>query len=90
VHLEQKSCLLVKDAFLDWAKIFSESNLTLINYKNQDILTGVNYAHSLNFTDIYWIWWNDGVGLVWYGQVVPDYFVSVYQLDTINIYKYIP
>ncbi len=90
LHLERKSCLLIKDAFLDWAKIFSSSNLTLINYKNQDVLTGVNYARDLNFTDIYWLWWDNGVGLQWYGQTVPEFFVPVYQLDTINIYKYIP
>jgi hypothetical protein len=89
-HLEQKSCLLVKDAFLDWAKIFSSTNLSLINYKNQDVLTGLNYARSLNFTDIYWLWWDNGVGLQWYGQIVPDFFVPVYQSDAIVIYKHIP
>jgi hypothetical protein len=90
LYLAQKSCLLIKDAFLDWAKIFSSSDLTLINYKNQDVLTGVNYARDLNFTDIYWLWWDNGVGLQWYGETVPDFFVPVYQLDTINIYMYIP
>ena len=31
---------------------------------------------------------DNGVGVQWYGQEVPDYFVPVYQVNTIVIYKY--
>ena len=86
--LDNKSCLLVKDAFVDWVKIFSSTNLTVFNYKNQDVHDGLNYAQSLNYTDMYWLWWDNGIGLQWYGQIIPSYFIPVYQSCTLVIYKY--
>ena len=89
-NLDNKSCLLVKDAFVDWAKIFSSTNIMVFNYENQDVLAGFNYARNLNYTDVYWVWWDNGIGLQWYGQIIPSYFVPVYQSGVLVIYKYIP
>lgn len=86
--LDNKSCLLVKDAFVDWVKILSSTNLTVFNYKNQDVLDGLIYAQNLNYTNIYWLWWDNGIGLQWYGQTIPSYFATVYQSNTLVIYKY--
>jgi hypothetical protein len=88
-NLDSKSCLLVKDAFVDWVKILSSTNLTVFNYKNQDVLAGFNYVRNLNYNDIFWLWWDNGIGLQWYGQIIPSYFVPVYQSGSLVIYKYI-
>jgi hypothetical protein len=86
---DPSSCLLVKDAYVDWAKILALKNMTLINYRNQDVFDGVQFARTLPYTDIYWIWWDNGIGVQWYGQEVPNNFLPVYQANTIVIYKYI-
>lgn len=88
--IDRESCLLVKDAFLDWSKLLIATNHTIINYRNQDVKTGVRYAQLLNYTKIYWIWWDNGIGIHWYGQEIPDFFIPIYQVNTIVIYKYIP
>jgi hypothetical protein len=87
---DQSSCILVKDAFVDWAKILVLTNMTLINYRNLAVSDGIQYALSLSYTDIYWIWWDNGIGIQWYGQEVPNYFMPVYRANTIVIYKYVP
>ncbi|MFX0211489.1 MAG: hypothetical protein ACFFDT_36255 [Candidatus Hodarchaeota archaeon] len=86
---DKSSCLLVKDAFVDWAKILILTNITLINYRNQDVFDGIQYACALSYTDVYWVWWDNGIGVQWYGQEVPNYFMPVYQSNTIVIYKYV-
>jgi hypothetical protein len=69
-------------------KIFINKNITIINYRNKGVDVGISQAISLDFTDIFWIWWDDGIGLQWYGQEVPHSFDRVYKCDTISIYKY--
>jgi hypothetical protein len=87
--MDTSSCLLVKDAFVDWAKILILTNMTLINYRNQDVFDGVQYARALSYSDVYWVWWDNGIGVQWYGQKVPNYFMPVYQANAIVIYKYV-
>lgn len=87
-HFNNNTCILVSDAFIDWADLNVNTDVSLINYRNRKINDGLTFAQSLNNPEIYWLWWNNGVGLEWYGQSIPEAFTPVFQLDNISVYKY--
>jgi hypothetical protein len=88
-NMERDSCLLTKDTFVYWAKIYLKKEGTIVNYQHKDVSDGLRYAKLHNYVDIYWIWWENGVGLTWYGQQVPREFKLIYKTGNIAVYKYI-
>jgi hypothetical protein len=86
--MEADACLLTRRAFLFWAELHLSADKTIVNYRNEDVAKGLSYAQTSNFTQIYWIWWRNGVGQHWYGQVVPTYFDPIYTAGEIVIYAY--
>jgi hypothetical protein len=87
-HLGDNACLLARTTFLPWAQFHLNANASIINYRNEQVEVGVSYAESLNYQEIYWIWWANGVGVHWYGQTIPATFTSIYQSGAIVIYQY--
>jgi hypothetical protein len=80
--------LLTRETFANWAKIYLKNNGTIIDYGVNDVSLGLEYSKMLHYKDFYWIWWQDGVGLVWYGQQIPNEFKPVFRAGEIVIYKY--
>lgn len=87
-NMEKSSCLLTREAFLDWAKIYLKKDGTIVSYQNKFVSEGLQYAKALNYSTIYWIWWDNGIGLKWYGQPIPEEFKPIYKTGNIVIYKY--
>jgi hypothetical protein len=82
------ACLLARTTFLPWARLHLDADASIINYRNERVAVGLSYAQSLNYTEIYWLWWTNGVGLHWYGQSVPTAFTPVYQSGAIVVYQF--
>lgn len=82
------ACLLARTTFLPWAQFRLNADAHVINYRNERVEMGLSYAQSLNYTEIYWLWWTNGVGLHWYGQSVPAAFTPVYQSGAIVVYRF--
>ncbi|MCJ7631549.1 hypothetical protein MUP77_04010 [Candidatus Bathyarchaeota archaeon] len=88
-NMENHSCLLTREAFVDWAKHYLSKDSTIVYYLNKPVTEGLQYAKTLNYINIYWIWWEEnGIGIKWYGQSVPNEFKPVYQTGNIVVYKY--
>jgi hypothetical protein len=87
-HMGDNACLLARTTFLPWAQFYLNADASVINYRNERVEIGANYAESLNYEEIYWVWWANGVGLHWYGQPIPAAFTPVYQSNAIVIYQY--
>jgi len=87
-NMDRNACLLTRDAFVSWAKIYLNREKTVIYYQNKYVSTGLQYAKAFNYTNIYWIWWENGVGLKWYGQEMSDEFKPIYKSGNIVVYKY--
>lgn len=89
-NLAANSCLLTRETFVSFARIYLNRNATIVDYGVDDVDVGLDHAKTLNFSAIYWIWWkgNNSVGLSWYGQNVPDYFEPIYEAGNITLYKY--
>jgi len=85
---EGDSCLLARETFVDWAKIYLKSDATIIDYWVKDVSVGLEYAKMLKYEKIYWIWWENDIGLKWYGQQMPSDFKPVYKTGNIVIYEY--
>ena len=86
-NMDDESCLLAGNVFINWAKLSLDTRRTVIDYKGEKVVDGVNYALSLNFTSVYWVWWENGVGLHWYDQAVPETFSPVYSSGDIVVYQ---
>jgi len=87
----ENSCLLVHDAFYNWAMMRLEGNKTLIYYGagfKARLLDGLKLAEEKGFKAIYWIWWEPG--LDWYGQEVPAEFQPYLKSGRITAYVYAP
>jgi hypothetical protein len=87
-HMEDNSCLLVKDTFFHWVTMYLSEDKVIINYGIKNVEEGLKLARGLGYEKIYWIWWEDGVGLRWYGQLIPKNFEPVYRAGGIVIYMY--
>jgi hypothetical protein len=87
-HFTNQTCILVSDAFIDWARLNVNTEIPIINYRNKKVNDGLSFAQSLGYSEIYWLWWDNGVGLDWYGQSIPEVFTPVFQLDDMAVYKY--
>jgi hypothetical protein len=87
-NMESNACLLTRETFLDWARICLKKNATIIDYWTKDVSIGLQYAKMLNYSDIYWIWLDEKLGMMWYGQKTPSEFKLVSKMGDILIYKY--
>jgi hypothetical protein len=88
-NMGTNSCLLTRDVFFNWAKLYLNKDDTIVYYRNRDVSVGIELAESHNFGIIYWIWWTEnGIGLKWYGQSVPTGFSQIYRTGNIVIYRY--
>ena len=84
---EGDSCLLARETFVNWAKIHLKNDATIIDYWVKDVSIGLEYAKTLKYEKIYWIWWENDIGLKWYGQQIPSDFKPIYKTGNIVIYK---
>ena len=89
-NMGNDTCLLTRDTFLNWAKLYLDKGNTIIYYRFKDVSAGLKLAESFSYSRIYWIWWaENGVGLKWYGQTVPNDFVPIYTTGNIVVYKHV-
>jgi hypothetical protein len=89
-NMGNDTCLLTRDAFFNWAKLYLDKGNTIIYYQSKDVSAGLKLAETFNYTRIYWIWWKEnGVGEKWYGQSVPSDFVPLYITGNIVVYKHV-
>jgi len=89
--MSENSCLLVHNAFYNWAMMRLQGNKTLVYYGvgfKAPLLQGLKLAEEKGFKTIYWIWWKPG--LDWYGQEVPPEFQPYLQSGRITAYIYAP
>ncbi|MCJ7505953.1 hypothetical protein MUP05_05735 [Candidatus Bathyarchaeota archaeon] len=88
-NMGNDTCLLTRDAFLNWAKLYLDKGNTIIYYRFKDVSAGLKLAETFNYSRIYWIWWaENGVGLSRYGQSVPNDFLPIYTTGNIVVYKH--
>jgi hypothetical protein len=88
-NMGTNSCILTRDAFFNWARLYLSKDNTIIYYRNKDVSVGVELAKSHDYGRIYWIWWaENGTGLRWYNQSVPTGFSQIYRTGNIVIYRY--
>lgn len=89
-NIGEDSCLITRDTFFDWSKIHLNAQIMVINYQSKAVQVGLQYAQTLGYSTIYWIWWTEnGIGVRMYGQHVPDDFSPVYQSGDIVLYVYV-
>jgi hypothetical protein len=89
-HMDDDACLLARTTFLSWAQLHLNPDKTIINYRNELVAVGRTYASTLNYTEIYWLWWTNGIGFHWYGQPLPADFTPIYQAGSIMVYQFTP
>ena len=71
----------------DWARIPYRIDATVVNYL-ENLTDGIRFAKSLNYTVIYWIWWEEnGMGLKRYVEPVPRNFKAVHKEGSLVIHK---
>jgi hypothetical protein len=85
--IDQRSVLLVHDAFYGFAALTFSGDKNIIDYNLGTAMSGVSYAEQLGFQRIYWIWWTPGYG--WFGVPnPPKNFDIAFQQGHVAIYLY--
>lgn len=85
-RLDENSCLLVHHAFLFWGQLYLNKSHRLIHFEN-DLNMAVDKAYELDFSHIYFVWWNEPIG--WYGITVPEFFIRLKDFGRISVYIHV-
>lgn len=86
-RLVDGSCLLTRETFTYWAIITLDPEKTIVSYGTSTVEVGLQGVSTMGFDDVYWIWWEDGVGQQWYQQSVPAVLTPIHRSGAIVIFK---
>ena len=79
------SALLVHAVFSNWARLYLDEGCIRIHFKD-NIEGAISVALQRDFNDIYFVWWNERIGL--YDLTVPNCFTSIFRSGRISVFKY--
>jgi hypothetical protein len=84
-NLNTSYCVILQQHFLTWGQLYLNSSHKIINYES-DVNAAVNKSLNLNFSTIYFIWWNQPID--WIDAPIPSNFSEIQNYGRISVYNY--
>ena len=85
-NLDASSCVILQHHLLSWGQLHLDPSSNIIYYATNDVDTAISKAQEYNFTDVYFVWWNQPIG--WNNVPMPSSFAEIKDFGRISVYSY--